>query len=193
MTLRETASVSSHPRVVPELDSLVALFYDTPERLGHFVEAAPDELPPVYRTLLAHNHHMTVAVEAHHGSPVDVRVLATRVADQLYARKILLTRQSDGRVVQFGIMRVNFSYLSDAIRREVESQSTPLGRILIRHHVLREVELHKLWQVTPGDDLAALFNCSRNDPTYGRTALIHCNGEPAVELLEIVTPETPDQ
>jgi len=25
--------------------------------------------------------------------------------------------------------------------------------------------------------------------TYGRTALIYCNGEPAVELLEIVTPD----
>jgi hypothetical protein len=24
--------------------------------------------------------------------------------------------------------------------------------------------------------------------TYGRTAIIHCDGEPAVELLEIVTP-----
>jgi hypothetical protein len=26
-------------------------------------------------------------------------------------------------------------------------------------------------------------------PTYGRLALIHCDGQPAVELLEIVAPE----
>jgi chorismate-pyruvate lyase len=181
--------VTSHPRVVPELDTLVALFYDAPEALGDFVEVPADEMPPVYRRLLAHNHHMTVTVEQRHGSLVDVDVLDTRIEDPYYARKILLRRQSDGRVVQFGIMRVDFRFLGDDVRREIESQSTPLGRILIAHNVLREVELFKLWQVTPGEDLCQLFQCSADQATYGRTALIHCNRQPAIELLEIVTPE----
>jgi chorismate-pyruvate lyase len=181
--------VTSHPRVVPELETLVALFYDAPEDLGDFVEVRAEEMPPVYRRLLAHNHHMTVTVEQRHGSLVDVEVLDTKIDDPFYARKILLRRQSDGRVVQFGIMRVDFRFLGDAVRREIESQSTPLGRILIKHDVLREVELFKLWRVAAGDDLCRLFPCPADEPTYGRTALIHCNHQPAIELLEIVTPE----
>ena len=138
--------------------------------------------------LLAHDSHMTVTVERFHNGPVNVRVLETQLSGEHYAHKILLTRQSDGVVVQFGIMRLDFSTVSPAVRREVESQQTPLGRILIQHNVLREVHLTKLWRVTPGEDLCRLFNVSRDQVTYGRTAIIHCDGEPAIELLEIVTP-----
>jgi len=181
--------VSTHPRVVPELETLVALFYDAPEELGYCRDVAREELPPVYRKLLAHDHHMTVTVEKHHGSLVDVEVLDSRSNSNHYARKILLRRQSDGRVVQFGIMRLNFAYVSGKVRREVESRSAPLGRILIRNRVLRRVELFNLWEITPGADLCRLFGIEPATRTYGRTALIHCNGEPAVELLEIVVPE----
>jgi chorismate-pyruvate lyase len=181
-------TVGPSSRVVPELDTLVALFYDAPDELGRFVERSAARLPKPYRDLLAHNHHMTVTVEEHHRSLVDVRVLATQVTPEHYARKILLTRQSDGRVVQFGIVRLNFAHLSDEVRREIEGQTAPVGRILIQHNVLRSVELFKLLEVAPGPDLCRLFGISPDQKTYGRTALIHCDGEPAVELLEIVVP-----
>lgn len=182
--------MTPYPRVEPELDSLVALFYDAPEQLADFTEVQAAEMPPVYQRLLAHNHHMTVTVEQRHGSIVDVRVLQTRTDDHHYARRILLTRQSDGRVVQFGIVRMDFRIFSDEVRDEIESQTAPLGRILIRHEVHREVELCKLWRIEPGEDLQRLFKIAATDCTYGRTALIHCNGLPAIQLLEIVTPET---
>jgi chorismate-pyruvate lyase len=182
--------VSPYPPVEPELDSLVALFYDAPEQLGDFTEVQAAEMPPIYQRLLAHNHHMTVTVEHRHGSIVDVRVLKTKTEGHHYARRILLTRQSDGRVVQFGIVRMDFRIFTDEVRREIESQTTPLGRILIRHDVHREVELCKLWRVEPGQDLQRLFKIAAADLTYGRTALIHCNGLPAIQLLEIVIPES---
>jgi chorismate-pyruvate lyase len=145
-------------------------------------------MPLAYQTLLAHQNHMTVTVEHFHHSPVDVRVLATRLADDHYSRKILLSRQSDGKVVQFGIVRLDFRYLSTAVRQAIESQTTPLGRILIEYNVLREVHLSHLWRVEAGPDLANLFAIAPGTVTYGRTAIIDCNGEPAVELLEIVAP-----
>ncbi len=182
--------MSPRPRVVPELDTLVALFYDAPSQLGRFTEAAVDDVPPVYQRLLAHNHHMTVTVEQRHGSLVNVRVLAAKRDGRYYSRKILLERQSDGRVVQFGIVRLDFGFLSPAVQSEIESQSTPLGRILIQHNVLRQVELFKLWRVAPGPDLQQMFGIDDRAITYGRTALIHCDNQPAIELLEIVTPES---
>ena len=176
-------------RPTPDLETLVGLFYTSAGELGNFEELSAEDMPPGERRLLAHHNHMTVTVEEFHNSPVDVRVLEKRRTDRHYARKILLTRQSDGRVVQFGIMRVNLDYLSDQVRREIEGESTPLGRILIRHNVLREVHLSQLWKITPGENLRKLFGLGKNVATYGRTAVIHCNGEAAaVELLEIITP-----
>ncbi len=172
------------------LESLAALFYPCLEDLGDFIEARADDMPAVYRALLAHQNHMTVTVERHHGSPVDVRVLETRISGEHYARKILLTRQSDGAVVQFGIVRLNFAQVDADVRREVESQQIPLGRVLIAHNVLREIHLLRLWRIEPGPDLQKLFGVSSSQPLYGRTAIIDCNGEPAIELLEIVAPES---
>jgi chorismate-pyruvate lyase len=180
--------VNQPQRLSPDLEGLVSLFYAAPDRLARFQQQSFADLPPVYQRLLAHNNHMTVTVEQHHGSLVDVRVLEHRIDGHHYARKILLARQSDGEVVQYGIMRVNLAQLNDQVRREIESRAEPLGRILIRHNVLREVQLHSLWHVTPGEELARLFGESRATATFGRTALIYCDGEPAVELLEIVAP-----
>ena len=176
--------------VTPDLQTLVGLFYQTSEGLGRFEEVTSADMPQVYVGLLAHDEHMTVTVESFHQSPVDVQVVETLITDTHYSRKILLKRQSDQKVVQFGIVRLDFSYLSPAVRKEIESQQTPLGRILINHQVLREVQLASLWKVECGSDLRSLFGTeAAATTTYGRTALIYCNGEPAVELLEIVTPE----
>lgn len=180
--------MSNADAVTPDLDALVALFYARTEDLARFDEVESQSLARDYRMLLAHDGHMTVTVERFHNGPVDVQVLDSQLTGEHYARKILLTRQSDGAVVQFGIMRLDFSCVTAAVRREVESQSTPLGRILIQHNVLREVHLTKLWRVTAGPDLSKLLAMPQNEVTYGRTAVIHCNGEPAVELLEIVAP-----
>jgi chorismate-pyruvate lyase len=177
-----------HGPITAELSSLVELFYDSPAELGLLNAVAASSLEQPYRELLAHPHHMTVTVERFHKSPVDVQVLDTSGAGDRYSRRILLTRQSDGRVVQFGIVRLNFEFLSPEVRREIESQSIPLGRVLIKHNVLREIELVAIWRVKPGPDLCKLLDCEPDQITYGRTAIIHCNGEPAVELLEIVTP-----
>jgi chorismate-pyruvate lyase len=131
---------------------------------------------------------MTVTVERYHESKVDVKVLDRLRTDTHYARKIILTRQSDGRVVQFGIMRIHLQVLSAAVRAEIESERTPLGRILIQHDVLRKIHLMSLWKIAPGEDLCRIFGLRTPTTTYGRAAVIDCNDEPAVELLEIVTP-----
>jgi chorismate-pyruvate lyase len=180
--------VTDTPAVLPDLYTLVSLFYTDPGQLCRFEAASDDELSGEYATLLAHENHMTVTVEQFFGSPVDVKVLDTNITATHYARKILLARQSDRQIVQFGIMRLKLSCLSAPVRKEVESQRTPLGRILIQNNVLREVHLVKLWKVQLGPDLASYFGVAEGTVTYGRTAMIDCNGEPGVELLEIVRP-----
>jgi chorismate-pyruvate lyase len=78
--------------------------------------------------------------------------------------------------------------LDPEVRQQIEQGRIPLGRVLIEHNVLRNVRLLSLWKVTPGAELLNLFGMEKPDTCYGRTALIYCNGVPAVELLEVVTP-----
>jgi len=172
---------------MPTLDpELTALFFPDLAQLGEFELVEASDLPEAYRSLLAHTDHMTVTVEAWHNSLVDVKVLAeARDADH-YARKILLVEQRDGSPVQFGIMRIDLSGLPEIVRLEIESQALPLGRIMIRHHLMRSVELCQLWRVNPGPELRSQLKLTDDEPIYGRTARILVNGNPAVELLEIV-------
>ena len=180
-------AVSTSERITPDLDTLIELFHEHRGRVGAFREVTPTSMPSPYRQLLAHEHHMTVTVEAHHGSPVDVKVLNRHATESHYAREILLTRQSDDRVVQYGIMRIRLDLLSPAARKEVVSEATPLGRVLIQHDILRSVHLFSLFRISPSDVLHQWLTEGKPEAVYGRTALIYCNGEPAVELLEIVT------
>jgi chorismate-pyruvate lyase len=175
---------------LPNLQELIGLFYDDVEQVGVFKQIPAGMMPGYARTLLSHNEHMTVTMEEFHGVAVDVDVLGVQQSDNHYARRILLRRQDDRKVVQFGIVRLDFRYVSDEVRREIESRQTPLGKVLIDHNVLRQVQLVGLWKITPGDDLRRLFSLSADSSlsAYGRTALIYCDGEPAVELLEIVAP-----
>ena len=175
------------PRSFSDLETLIRLFYQEPDDCGLFDEVVADDVPQPQRSLLAHNHHMTVTVEAHHRCAVDVEVIATSSSDTHYARKILLRRQDDGRVVQYGIMRVDLNYLEQHVQEEILNQQTPLGRILIQNDVLRQVQLMTLWHIQPGEELTELLSVAEGDAVYGRTALIYCNGEPAIELLEVVT------
>jgi chorismate-pyruvate lyase len=164
------------------------LFYADLAELGKFTEVSSELMARDYRMLLAHRDHMTVTVERYHNCAVNLEVVEAVSNGRHYARKILLRRETDNAVVQFGIVRIDFRCVADNVRKQIESKSIPLGRILINHNVLRDVHLGALWRVTPGPDLQRHFGLSDPVVTYGRTALIECAGQPAVELLEIVAP-----
>jgi chorismate-pyruvate lyase len=176
------------PLVGPNLEELFAEFPPADD-LPRYELVAPDDVPEPYHTLLVHEHHMTVTVEAHHGAPVDVHILARRHRGHHYARKIVLTPQGAARVVLFGIVRINLSYCSPAVRAKIVEGKTPLGRILIQHDVLRRIEISAYLRIQPGPKQLAWFGLTEPRPIYGRLGYIHCDGKPAVELLEVVAPE----
>src|SRR5207248_841333 len=103
--------------------------------------------------------------------------------------KILLELQGSGKVVQFGIVRVNLSYCSEPVRNEILAGKTPFGRILIRHNVMRRIEPTAFLRIIPSPAMMKWFSLDQPVPTYGRLAYIHCDEQPAVQLLEIVIPE----
>lgn len=171
----------------PRLPDLYRLFSADAPSPEHELLPAGD-VPPPYHALLVHEHHMTVTVEAFHKSPVDVVVLDRRRDGDNYARKILLRTQSDGRIVQSGIVRIHLNYCSEPVRDAILAERTPLGRILIQHDVLRRIEPTAYFRLRPGPYLRNWFG--RPDPfeTYGRLGIIYCDGRPAIDLLEVLAP-----
>ncbi len=171
-----------------ELLSLTNLF-PAVEPLFLKAEHIPSSLTPEpYKTLLVHDHHMTLAMESHHGCSVDVRVVAQKLDGLLYAREILLLKHGTDQVVQYGIVRFNLSYVTEAVRQEILVGQTPLGRVLINHNVLRHIDLGAILEIQAGPRLAAHLGMPVGCVTYGRMATIFCNRQPAVDLLEISTP-----
>lgn len=169
------------------LDALISEFFSGDKDaspLGQFTPAI--DLPIDYARLLDHEHHMTVRVEAFHGTPVDVRVHRYHQTDHWYAREITLTKTGTDDVVQYGIVRFDTTSVPTQVWKEIESRTIPLGRVLINWDVMRVVHLCQLWQVTVGPAMAGPLDIAKESTVYGRTALIDCNGKPAIELLEVV-------
>jgi chorismate-pyruvate lyase len=179
-------STSAAELFTPSASRLATLFYSTLEDVGRFQPCTVDHVPPRERTLLAHANHMTVALEEYHKTSVAVRALAEWRDETSYARCSLLSRPSDGTILQFGIMRIWLTDLPAAAQEEITSKRTPLGRVLIEHNVLREVELIRLWKIEPGPVLQKHLQVSGKTAIYGRTAQILVEERPTVQLLEIV-------
>ena len=170
-----------------ELEELVSLFFpESASKVGIFHEADQSQLSADANRLLNHHEHMTVTIEEFHETKVDVKVLDEQDSATHYSRKILLTRKSDGGVVQFGIVRLDMSTLPAEVQEQIREREIPLGRILISHDVMRAVRLAKLYRIEAGEELASHFGAEKGSSIFGRTAWMYCNGKPAIELLEIV-------
>jgi chorismate-pyruvate lyase len=172
----------------PHLHELLSLL-PTAQDFTSCEAITPEEVPPPYHGLLVHEHHMTVTVEAHHGSRVNVVILDRVHSGDYYARRILLALQKNRQIVQYGLVRINLRYCTPQVRREIIAGQTPLGRILINHDVMRRIEPTGFLGVVPGPALVQHFGLDWPAPTYGRLAYIHCDGRPAIEVLEVVAPE----
>lgn len=171
-----------------ELKKLTGLFPGGNELFERADHVASALVPEPYKRLLVHEHHMTVTMEEFYGTAVVVKVLDRKLDGDIYSRKIILETGEDGRPVQFGIVRFDLSVVLPAVRGEILSEQTPLGRILINYNVLRHIDLGAIVQLTAGRGLSNVFGCPPGEVTYGRLATIFCNRRPAVDLLEVPAP-----
>ncbi len=182
--------VSREKSVVVDLPDLVKLFFAEPAELGIFTTRNSGTLPEPAGSLLDHHHHMTVTVENHHGCAVDVEVLRHRREGDYYSREILLRRQTDRVAVLYGIVRISLGALPPQVSEMILQRKTPLGRILIENDVLRRVQLVGLYDVLAGprlkENIPTRSGTGGDTHCFGRTAMIHVDSRPAIELLEIV-------
>ena len=88
------------------------------------------QLPPSFRDLLVHNDHMTEQLARHHGVPVELVVLQHERSQAIYSRNILLQLAGTDYTVEFGVVRMDLSFMSQKVREGVFAGDIPLGAIL---------------------------------------------------------------
>jgi len=160
---------------------------DAPKTL-RFTHVKPADMPDPCRKLLVHDGHMTTALETYYRQSVELRVIRERLEGDDYRREIVLTLNGGDHVVEYGIVRMDLTYTSQAVRDEIVARDRPLGDILMRHDVLRHIEPQ--WYLRFSADsplLQARFDGSLAQSLFGRIGVIYCNGHPAIELLEVVS------
>ena len=177
-----------------DTEGLYSIFGVEPDQMPKVEVVSAEEMAEPYRSLLAHDNHMTVTMERFHGTKVDVKVLEEIKGGDLYARKIILTHGETGKTVQYGLVRLNFQFMNDEVRDQILERKIPLGRVLIDHNVMRRISTHALLKMTPNDELREIFgieapSAGDEEPViWGRLATIFCNEEPAIDLLEVPAP-----
>ncbi len=171
------------------LEEVLGQFPDDRIALDKLDVLSGDSVPGIYNELLVHTHHMTVTLEKRCGCPVFLEVIKTRHEGHDYARKLVLRAGEGGPVVLAGIMRFRLECVREEIRQAIVDASTPLGRILIENEVLRRIETVAFLRFPLQNTFGELLGGGAGeDFAYGRIAIIFCDDEPAVELLELIPP-----
>jgi hypothetical protein len=60
--------------------------------------------------------------------------------------------------------------------------------VLIQNNVFRDVRPTGFLKVIPNRTMCDWFHLDRPVTTYGRLGVISCDGKPAIEVLEVLTP-----
>lgn len=165
-----------------------ASFFPSSEELAVSQSIPPDQLPQPYRQLLDHRFHMTVTVEQFFGDRVNVIVESSRREGNNYLRKIYLSLAGSGRIVQFGLVKINLDMLPNEASREILAERTPLGRVLIEHNILTTIEPVSFLKLNLGKSLNQHFSTPDDSLSFGRIGEISANGLPAIDVLEILVP-----
>ncbi|HSI37109.1 MAG: hypothetical protein ACAI43_00595 [Phycisphaerae bacterium] len=151
---------------------------------------AAEDVPEPYRTLLVHEKHMTLTLTAHYNAFLELQVKEMHYEGTLYSRKITLTAPrpvGESPVVEFGLIRLDLKYVPQPVWQEIFQQRTPMGELLLRHNILQRIQPKWFLKFEPDSAVLKWMGCKTDKPLYGRLGTIYCNGDPAVEVLEVVT------
>lgn len=187
MNMLQSKSLAQCATPGEALDELCCGFNGYTGCSGQYEMVTPDQMPQDYRALLVHQRHMTLVLQGYHSAKPNLFVMERRRDGDFYSRKIFLTAGNTAPAIELGVVRMNLGYMQELVKREVLAGQTPLGAILVQHNVLRRIEPRWYLRFPAGSAILQWFGYRKDGPFFGRIGTIYCDGEPAIELLEIVT------
>ena len=185
MTLQSNAPLDE-AAVRRELVSLGEGLFPDSRWMDGFELIDEAKLPATARTLLAHGGHMTAALRKFYASSIQLEVIADRAAGDEYKRRILLAIGGPRRVVELGVVRIDLRFVPPAAKPVIMTKATPLGDVLATHNVLTKVTPRAFLRFRGGGAVVECFERGPSGEAFGRLGTIHCNGDEAIELLEVV-------
>jgi len=145
-----------------------------------------DEIPPPYRSLLVHEHDMTLTLEQHFGGRVALRALSTFTEGRSYFRRVLLVQGYSGRPVEMGAIRVDLDAFALPIRTQILRSEVPLGRLLRDGGVDYRSRPKVFLAVTPNPEMMGVFWMREARPLYGRQTEVTVHGRKIGDIIEIL-------
>lgn len=146
----------------------------------------PDAIPHPYRSLLVHDHDMTLTLERHHGGAVMLRTLSTTTRGQWYLRRVLLVQEYSGRPVEMGAIRLRMDVFPDRIRRQILKNALPLGRVLRNGGIDFKSQPRAFFAVTPNSEMMGVFWMREPRTLYGRQTELFEGGRKIGDIVEIL-------
>lgn len=145
-------------------------------------------LPAPAKTLLAHGGHMTATLRKFYSSAIQLEVVTDRSTGDEYKRRILLAIGGPRRIVELGVVRIDLRFIPAPAKPVIMTKATPLGDVLANHNVLTRVTPRAFLRFRGGGTVVECFERGSDIEAFGRLGTIHCNGDEAIELLEVVAP-----
>eukprot|EP00386_Alphamonas_edax_P005984 GDKI01019519.1.p1 GENE.GDKI01019519.1~~GDKI01019519.1.p1 ORF type:complete len:276 (+),score=29.05 GDKI01019519.1:128-955(+) len=139
--------------------------------LSNCSQTAGSTLPAPYGSLLDHTNLLTPTLEGFYKSPLSLEVLERKFetlqssgggsgesagAAEMYLRKVLL--KVGATPVSFGLISVDLSAMRPEVRRDVEAETLPFGKVLQVHNVECKLRVDHFIKAThTSDTFDALF------------------------------------
>jgi hypothetical protein len=132
---------------------------------------------------------MTPTLEAYHGERIGLRVLARELRGDTLLRQVLLTRESDGRAVEYGAIAIYLDRFPTGARQEILECRVPLGTILGVHGIRHQSCPRAFIRIRSDAALGAALGLSEPCSLYGRRN-VHKDpdGADLAEIIEILPP-----
>ena len=175
---------------VPDLLQPLAHFRRNGGRaLPAFELIAGGDIPQPYRDLLVHHGDMTSRLEAFHGGPIELDVLHSENADEIYRREVLLRVAPKHVPVEYGAIEIFLDAFDEPLRKKILEGRIPLGGLLNTFKVAYRSEPRAFIKLAPDAAMDALFGIVGAHPLYGRVNLLltHRDRELA-KIVEVLRP-----
>ncbi|MEX0942661.1 MAG: hypothetical protein WD002_08965 [Pseudomonadales bacterium] len=171
------------------LEELITCFFDTVEELGQFLPIGAGNMTAPFRRLLDHEQHMTAVLTRNNQSRLVVDVLAERQTRSHYQREVLLRREADQVVVEYGMLQVDRNRLPAIVNDAIACADRPFGQLVQDLTLTSSVTVEQFWRIEVGAQIAVRTELGIGEVTFGRLVSIEIAGSSAVQALEILMPD----
>ena len=144
-------------------------------------------IPQPYRSLLVHNSDMTSTLKHYHQDKLSLRVLHLEVSQSELRREVLLCRCTDGKPVEYGVIRIMLPAFASLASKAILKGVVPLGQILDTFGIQYLSRPNEYFKINDNEYLRRRLDDQSDAERFGRVnTLSRPTGGALAEVVEIL-------